>query len=286
MDAYIRAHPLGSPIHGWTYLPYHASICLQGEGTASLLQKLLPSDVISLAPGQVQLSFIANIKGRLVAQFWLYHHPENLNQFYFFAPIDNLMNLKLFLKPYIQFSACQISDILETYRVCVEFNQPHELNPKISICLQKDIEKHITHPTHNLLPHEIWDYYCIDAKIPEIYLSTSRTLLAHHIRLHELGTIALRKGCYLGQEVIARTHHLGKISRQLMSLTSQVPLPQVIPGQILATQAGQKAGIVVRKLDANGQSFILACIENKAMDEKKYVIHLSSEQLAYVYTNL
>lgn len=56
----------------------------------------------------------------------------------------------------------------------------------------------------------------IRAGIPTIDQSNSEAYTPHMLNLDKLGAISFRKGCYTGQEVVARTEHLGKSKRRLM----------------------------------------------------------------------
>jgi tRNA-modifying protein YgfZ len=79
----------------------------------------------------------------------------------------------------------------------------------------------------------------IKANIPAIYPETSGKFLPHDLNLHELkDTISFEKGCYTGQEIIARMQHLGKIKRHLYRITLQGNSPPV-RGDDLDHQQGQ-----------------------------------------------
>src|SRR5690606_8509417 len=56
-----------------------------------------------------------------------------------------------------------------------------------------------------------WEQLDIQAGIPTIYPATVDALLPHHVNLTQLQAISFDKGCYLGQEIIARMHYKGKI---------------------------------------------------------------------------
>lgn len=56
----------------------------------------------------------------------------------------------------------------------------------------------------------------IRAGIPEILENNSEKYTPHMLNLDLLGAISFDKGCYTGQEVVARTHHLGSSKRRLM----------------------------------------------------------------------
>jgi folate-binding protein YgfZ len=55
----------------------------------------------------------------------------------------------------------------------------------------------------------------VRAGIPEVYAATSESFVAQMLNLDLLGAIAFDKGCYTGQEVIARAHYRGRVKRRM-----------------------------------------------------------------------
>jgi hypothetical protein len=53
---------------------------------------------------------------------------------------------------------------------------------------------------------------------PQVYAATSELFVAQMLNLDLIGGISFSKGCYTGQEIIARTQHLGRIKRRLSRL--------------------------------------------------------------------
>ncbi|MGA9855979.1 MAG: folate-binding protein [Gammaproteobacteria bacterium] len=90
-----------------------------------------------------------------------------------------------------------------------------------------------------------WALLRILASEPIVYFETSEHFVAQMLGLEELGAIDFKKGCYIGQEVIARAHYRGAVKRHLhqASCLADQPIP---PGtQIHANVSGQAAGEVV-----------------------------------------
>jgi folate-binding protein YgfZ len=63
-----------------------------------------------------------------------------------------------------------------------------------------------------------WRLGDIRAGLPQIYASTREAFVAQMLNLDLLDGISFSKGCYTGQEIIARTQHLGRIKRRLYRL--------------------------------------------------------------------
>ena len=66
-----------------------------------------------------------------------------------------------------------------------------------------------------------WQLALIRAGIPVIYATTAERYTPHMLNLDCLGAISFSKGCYTGQEVVARTEHLGKSKRRLMRFKTE-----------------------------------------------------------------
>src|SRR5262249_51229200 len=65
---------------------------------------------------------------------------------------------------------------------------------------------------------ESWKLENIMAGIPTIYPQTSELFTPHMINYHLINGVSFNKGCFVGQEVIARTQHLGKLKRHMYRL--------------------------------------------------------------------
>jgi tRNA-modifying protein YgfZ len=82
-----------------------------------------------------------------------------------------------------------------------------------------------------------WRAADIRAGLPQIYLATREAFVAQMLNLDLLDGISFSKGCYTGQEIIARTQHLGRIKRRMYRL--QLPRGEWRIGQPLALTDGR-----------------------------------------------
>jgi len=71
-----------------------------------------------------------------------------------------------------------------------------------------------------ILPEKIDYFDLIQKGIALILPKTSEQFTPQIINLEKLGGVSFDKGCYLGQEIVARTEHLGKLKRHLQKLNS------------------------------------------------------------------
>ena len=61
-----------------------------------------------------------------------------------------------------------------------------------------------------------WDYQDLSAGIPWFGISASEEYIPQMLNIDKLGGVSFKKGCYVGQEIVARTHYLGKAKRELV----------------------------------------------------------------------
>jgi folate-binding protein YgfZ len=102
-----------------------------------------------------------------------------------------------------------------------------------------------------------WRLAGIRAGLPQVYPETYESFVAQMLNLDLLGGIAFEKGCYTGQEIIARTHFRGAIKRRMFRFQCACPPPA--PGtRVLAGE--QHAGDVVDAAATSNGCELLAVV--------------------------
>jgi folate-binding protein YgfZ len=115
-----------------------------------------------------------------------------------------------------------------------------------------------------LSPNEYWELEDIQEGIPEIRSNTSNEFVPQMMNLHALDAINFEKGCYMGQEVVARTKFLGKNKRAAFILRTDL-VTEIEPGDNLESQAGEnwrRGGTILRNCSVGEQTWILAVLAN------------------------
>lgn len=90
---------------------------------------------------------------------------------------------------------------------------------------------------------DYWEWLEIQAGIPEVYPDTQEEFVPQMLNLDLLNAINFKKGCYTGQEIVARTHYLGSVKRR----TQLAQCNQAAPaGSDVKNDNGETVGKVVR----------------------------------------
>lgn len=106
------------------------------------------------------------------------------------------------------------------------------------------------------------------AGIPELYPETREQFILQQLNLDQLEAVSFKKGCYTGQEIIARMKFLGKLKKKMFLFTTE-DKAATAPGAAIFDDTGKKAGELVR-WHQNGNSGIgLAVLEISAVEAKQ-----------------
>ena len=92
-------------------------------------------------------------------------------------------------------------------------------------------------------PH--WDWLEIQAGIPDVELKTQEQFVPQMLNLDILNAINFKKGCYTGQEIVARTHYLGTVKRRTYLATINADASPLAGDKVLDA-AKNEVGQIVR----------------------------------------
>ncbi len=131
---------------------------------------------------------------------------------------------------------------------------------------------------------ELWRLLDIAAGQPQIYAATSEEFVAQMLNLDLLDAIAFDKGCYTGQEVIARAHYRGRVKRRLQRLVT-AGRAELAPGSSGALEDGRAFKVIeaAQRDDGRCEFLAVAPISAAAADSSDGE-RIEAEQLALPYS--
>jgi len=105
----------------------------------------------------------------------------------------------------------------------------------------------------------VWDWLRLNAGIPMIVVATQEQFVPQMVNLEAIGGVSFQKGCYPGQEIVARSQYLGKMKRRMFLAHVAAA---AAPGDSLysADFPGQATGTVVNAAPAPSGGFDLLAV--------------------------
>lgn len=120
-----------------------------------------------------------------------------------------------------------------------------------------------------------WRLSSIQAGVPQITLPTQEQFVPQMLNLELIGGVNFKKGCYPGQEIVARMQYLGKLKRRM--LLASISAPAVSPGMDVFsdTDPDQPCGMIVNAERTAGDNFD-CLVEVKIATATDATLHLGA----------
>jgi len=208
-------------------------LIISGPDATTFLQGQTTCDVTTLSTNKTTFTAICNRKGRVLATFHLWHVKRQGDEaftYYLLLPKTLLTLLQSHLQTYARFSKVTITAVEDEigFGYIGKLKNPDKLTTQGAHVLRLigNVERYLIRCEQTELATQtqtvdatVWDYLNIDCGQATIYPATQGLFTPQMLDLDKLGGVSFTKGCYVGQEIIGRTHHLGKLKRHLYRLT-------------------------------------------------------------------
>ena len=213
-------------------LDYLTAICFSGADAGNFLHNPLSSDVLALSDGESVFACYCEPKGRVLALMLVCRAGED---YYVIMSSALAATVSARLKMYVMRAKVSIEVLDETTVAGLRERDAAEasvvLNISIPLAGSTDslsILRHATATDSNASLSDVWKVSELEQGICWLCPETSSQFLPQMLGFDQLGAVNFRKGCYPGQEIVARTHYLGKVKRHprlLHSVTGICPDP-------------------------------------------------------------
>ena len=271
----------------WCHLSHLGVIKISGEDALGFLQGQVTCDVRTLQQGQLGFGAFCTPKGRVIANFRL---APIENGFLLVVSKDLVTSLIKRLKLYILRSKVTIEDLSADWIIlglssadvdcpvagAFRYAQGRYITVLGTI---EDPPPLILDDLEHVDEHE-WTLKDIREGLPWIQLETSERFLPQMINLDTLEGIGFQKGCYTGQEIVARTHYLGQLKRRLYRLIGRSDQPTVTGGTVVdeSSEEGQSVGDIVNvATNSAGEVECLTVLSIEATQKKNLRLQSNRE---------
>ena len=197
-------------------------LTISGEDAGELLQGQMTQDVRKLEDEKIHITSFCNVQGRVIASSFIQERNDQYDLILSSEIIDELEN---HLQRYILRSKVLIeqsdektfgaykSDINEDSKECRSLKN----DPKRVLTLSSQVPESID----NFITSEEWIRCDIENNIAIINKESTEKFIPQMLNLDILDAVSFSKGCYTGQEVVARVQHRGKIKQRMFKFKTE-----------------------------------------------------------------
>jgi hypothetical protein len=262
---------ISAAVNAASPLPHLGLLRFTGTDALSFLQGQVSNDTRRLSAGNPLLAAYSSPQGRVLALIYLLPHSSGVIAI---LPRELVQPTLERMRKFILRAKVQIADAGESLVLAGHFGELAHLgsgyaeHSGIGVApVGHDRNRHwvLAAPGTELVTdagaEKAWRLADIRAGLPQIYAATSEAFVAQMLNLDVLDGISFTKGCYTGQEIIARAQHLGRIKRRLFRLL--LPLGTWRIGQALHLSNGRQ-GRIVEVIESEGGIEALAVLNVEA----------------------
>ena len=263
-------------------LSYLSSLQIEGERAAEFLQGQLSCDIRKVTTNTMQQGAMCNLKGRILALLDVLQW-QNLQ---LILPGDLLVDTqnslsktamlsRIQLKPSTDYQFCGFyltnkNDLLptlslpeaafavtETRESCIY----HLGNHFYLILIKKEFAEAFKQPfidKEQMRGSLAWHLLQLHNKRVEIYPQTRGLFLPHRLDLHLSGYLNFNKGCYKGQEIVARTHYRAKLKHGLQVFTIETKETLSAGKRLFAAGTETEMGEIIDYCPLGDERYLIA----------------------------
>lgn len=276
-----------TPLSDWGVLKIH------GSDAADFLHKQLTQDILSLDLRAATFAAYCNAKGRMIASFVVCRWAAD--QYLLCCPESLVPIVQKKLQMFVLRSAVKIVDASKEFNLVGYSVSSKPLDARLdqpNVWQMVDAQASTWSTTHTAdsvyiqLPHDkrhfnvlqiadasstsasltnvgdttqdrsVWDASRVLSGVVPIYAATSEKFIPQMLNYEQIGGVNFKKGCYPGQEIVARSQYLGKLKRRgaLFICSSSVAVGDEL---FHSDDHDQPCGLIADVAPNHGSGFVL-----------------------------
>jgi len=272
-------------------------IQVTGQDAEKFLQGQFTNDVRQVKPQRSQFSAWCTPQGRVIVNFHLFKRDA---AYYLLLPANSVAPVLKRLQMFVLRSAVKLSDVTENL---AKFGIAGEratqlLADALQQQLPENIDDCVTHADITVIrvrgelsyivlgevatikslwqklassalgvEKEVWQLFTVLAGVPYIDTHLSEVFVPQMLNLQALSAVSFKKGCYTGQEIVARMQYLASLKRRLYRATLRTDTPPQIGDELFTTAAlTQEVGKIINVIaHPEGSYHLLAVVVIEAV---------------------
>lgn len=276
-------------------------LAVDGEDAASFLHNQLTNDVLGLNVTAARLAGYCSPKGRLLATVQVWQSGERI---FLLLPNDILPAIQKRLQMFVLRAKVKLADVSDSMGIIGLVNPATSLLathfpdlPQEAYAMRQSTEGvlirqpdasgmirylWVTSPQQaqdvinaaQPVQASLWRWSEIQAGIAQITLPTQEQFVPQMLNFEIVGGVNFRKGCYPGQEIVARSQYLGKFKRRMMLATIDAPEAAAGAEVFSASDPEQPCGMLVNA--EKGPDGVIACLVEVKLDAMGQTVHLGA----------
>jgi tRNA-modifying protein YgfZ len=280
--------PPGEAASALTALLSQGLIVASGEDAQAFLQGQLSNDITRASRNRAQLAAYCTPKGRVLATLLVWNNDEG---YALALPRELCDPIRKRLQMYVLRARVQLTDASERAALIgvVGSDAAVVVRSELGLALSSDYDvarndgvTAVALPGGRVqvisdvavgvqtwdqlarrcvaLGEEVWDAHAIAAGVPAITGATQDQFTPHMLNLDLVGGVSFDKGCYTGQEIVARTQYLGQVKRRLARFATSA---RAAPGTAIYAGTSPVGLVVNTARSPTGEFEVLAVTQTQ-----------------------
>jgi folate-binding protein YgfZ len=228
-------------------------LAITGRDALKFLQGYTTCDLATVVPGSPGIGATCNIQGRMLTNYRIAAIETGFLLRMHHSLIEPTIR---FLKKYIVFSKAELFDASTTYHCYGHTSTANATDDFLVADLVIDADatgerqeywsKQDLSITDDKIQRDAWHLAELEAGLVWLDSTSIEEYIPQMLNLDALGGISFKKGCYLGQEIVARMQYRGQLKRKLhRGQVSIEASEKVQPGTPILSATGSTVGKVV-----------------------------------------
>jgi len=282
-------------------LSHEGVLAVRGPDASKFLQGQVTCNLNYLSDSNASLGARCTPKGRMVSSFRIVSEGDG----YVLAMASELLEPQLSdLKKYAVFSKSTLSDESADWLRVGLYNADEVLSElglllpteadgvartdnlfairlsdgRVELWIRSAISADVMQQIQPKLPERplnSWLLAQVRAGIGQVFGATRELFIPQMINLQAVGGVSFKKGCYTGQEIVARMQYLGKLKRRLQRLSLEGAELPAVASELFSPVHRSSVGEVVLAAQSETGVELLAVLQEDAVTDGR--IHLGSE---------